>query len=238
MAIFAPIRACRHRYLTFFVDDWGWLVQASRIVWQSIRNEYEELMVFVPLSMVWWLCALVVILLPPATVGLVYLANEIAHERRIGWRMALEGARLFFWRSWLVFLVSLVGTAVLTINVLFYLNLDNILRYVTILWIYVLLIWLTAQVYVFPLLVVMEEPRVLVIYRNALLLALSQPLFTVLLLIIMVVLTVFSALIPIFLILITPGLWALASTLGLAHLLDIVRRVQEGDTSEDEEKAD
>lgn len=206
-------------------------MQAFSVIWQSIRSNYEELFVFVPLSIAWWLCALVIVPLPPASAGLAYLATEIAHERRIEWRMAVEGARLYFWRSWQVFLVALAGTAVLVINVVFYLNIENILRYLTILWIYVLLIWLSALVYVFPLLVAMEEPRILLIYRNALLLALSQPLFTIILLVVLVLLTAISVVIPILLVLITPGLWALASTRALVHLLEIVRRVQNEDVA-------
>ena len=214
-------------------------MQAFHVVWRAIRDLYDDLFVFVPLSLLWWLCFLVIIPLPPAVAGLVYLANEIAHERRIEWRMAVEGARLFFWRSWVVFLVSVLGFLVVGMNIWFYLNqFTGLPQYLTILWLYLLIIWSAAQIYVYPLLIAMEKPRVLLIFRNALLLTLANPLFTVLLLVLFLALTVVSVAFPLLLILVLPGLLSLVSTRALVYLVERVRQIQSHRDHQDDEKHD
>jgi uncharacterized membrane protein YesL len=202
-------------------------VRAFRVFWLSVRDLYEELFVFAGLNLLWWLCALVVVLIPPATAGLMYIANEIVHERRIEWRMFLEGARIYFWRSWQVFIVGAGVAFILLTNVLFYYQATTgVVQYLTILWIYLLIIWLVTQIYVFPFLIQMEQPRVIPIFRNALLLTLSRPLFTVVLMILLALATALGAVFAIVLILAIPGLWALASTRALTVLLEEVRAAQ------------
>ena len=214
-------------------------MRAFRVFWLSLRDLYEELFMFAGLNLLWWLCVLVIVLIPPATAGLMYLANELAHERRVEWRMFLTGARLYLWRSWQVTIASLGGIVILLTNIWFYVNVTTgILQYLTILWIYLLIIWLAAQIYVFPLLIQMEQPRLLLIYRNALLLTLSRPLFTVLLILLLVAATIIGGLFAIILILAIPGLWAIAANRALVHVLEEVRAAQTKDGESGEEEKD
>ncbi|MCC7355052.1 MAG: hypothetical protein IT330_15010 [Anaerolineae bacterium] len=202
-------------------------MRAFRIFGLSVRDLYEELFMFAGLNLLWWLCVLVIILIPPATAGLMYIGNELAHERRVEWRMFLTGARLYFWRSWQIAIVALGGAFILLTNVWFYVNATTgILQYLTILWIYLLIIWVAAQIYAFPLLIQMEQPRILLIYRNALLLTLSRPLFTVLLILLLLIATIIGGIFAIILILAIPGLWAIASNRALVHVLEEVRSAQ------------
>ncbi len=87
------------------------------------------------------------------------------------------------------FVVSVAIAVALLANVYFYAVLaSGGLRYVTILWLYGTLFWLSMHVYVVPLLVHVEEPRIFDIYKRAALIALGHPLFSVLLLFEMLIL--------------------------------------------------
>lgn len=202
-------------------------MRALRIFWLSLRDLYEELFTFAGLNLLWWLCAVVIVLLPPATAGLMYIANELAHERRIEWSMFLTGARLYFWRSYQVTLVSIGVVILLLTNIWFYVNVaSGILQYLTILWIYLLIIWALAQLYVYPFLIQMEQPRLVLIYRNALLLTLSRPLFTIVLILLLGAATLLGGILAIILILAIPGLWAIAANRALISVLQEVREAQ------------
>ena len=202
-------------------------MRAFRVFGLSVRDLYEDLFMYAGLNLLWWLCALVIVLIPPATAGLMYLTNEVAHERRVEWRMVLTGARLYFWRSWQITIVALGGAIILVTNVWFYVNnTTGILQYLTILWIYLLIIWVVAQIYAFPLMIQMEQPRILPIYRNALLLTLSRPLFTILVILLLVVATVIGGALAILLILGIPALWAITANRALVYLLEEVRTAQ------------
>lgn len=208
-------------------------MRAFRVFWLSLRDLYEELFIFAGLNLLWWLCVVVVVLIPPATAGLMYIANELAHERRIEWSMAITGARLYFWRSYQVALVSIGIVIVLLTNIWFYVNVaGGVLQYLAILWIYLLIIWLLAQFYVYPFLIQMEQPRLLLIYRNALLLTLSRPLFTVVLILLLVAATILGGILAIILILAIPGLWAIASNRALVFVLEEVRAAQKAERSD------
>jgi uncharacterized membrane protein YesL len=92
---------------------------------------------------------------------------------RTHWRLALQCCVL-----------SVVVTAALVWNVLFYFNVGTgLLRLVSILWLYATLFWLSLHIYVAPLLVHVGEPRLLNIYRRSALVALGHPGYTILLLV-------------------------------------------------------
>src|SRR5262249_50745793 len=94
------------------------------------------------------------------------------------------------WRLALVcFGISFVVTAALLWNVFFYATVSTgWLRFATILWLYGTLFWLSMHVYLVPLMLHIAEPRLFDLYRRAALIALGHPLYTLLLLVIVLVL--------------------------------------------------
>jgi len=73
----------------------------------------------------------------------------------------------------------------------------------------------------------MEQPDVITIFRNALLLSLGQPIVTFLLLVILAVVGILSTFLAILLVLVFPPVLALASCGATEYLLEKAQAVQE-----------
>jgi hypothetical protein len=120
----------------------------------------------------------------PACMGLQTLARELAHGRspnlgeqwlalRTYWRVGL--------RAWLI---AAAITIVVALNVAFYARqaanpasgLHAVAAPLVLVWALILLFWLGVHLYVAPLLLAQVEPRVLLAYRNAIVIMLSRPL--------------------------------------------------------------
>lgn len=186
-------------------------MKALRTFWLAIRDLYEELMLLSGVSMLWWLAVLLIVPGPPATAGLCYLAHRIVHEQRVGFGFFWEEAKGRFAKSWQLVGVDLLGLLIIGTNFYFYLRLEGFWRYVAILWIYLFLLWVGMQIYLFPLLFEMEEPRLAWLLRNAVLLALFRPGYTLLLVILLLMTTFLSSALFILMIVAWPALMALVS---------------------------
>jgi hypothetical protein len=91
---------------------------------------------------------------------------------RTHWKLALRCSLLS-----LVILVALIA------NVYFYAVLSSgWVRFVSIVWLYGALFWLSLHIYLLPLLVYVSEPRLVDLYRRAAFVALGHPAFTIVLL--------------------------------------------------------
>ncbi|NOZ29224.1 MAG: hypothetical protein GXP39_14405 [Chloroflexi bacterium] len=222
-------------------------MRSLRTVARSIRDFYDEMFLFVPLSVVWWLPVILVtvlviplarslewwLILPllviavipvaPLTAGLCYVGYRIAHELRVDFGFFKEAVREYFLPSLRLGILDLVIVVTVVINLFFYSRFANWLRLITIIWIYVLILWAVAQLYLFPLLFEQREPKALSAVRNAAILALAQPLFTLGVFLLALILTILCAILPVLLILVWPGLMALIATRALASVLEQAR---------------
>jgi len=194
-------------------------VKALRTFWQAIRDLYEELMLLSGVSVLWWLSVLLIVPGPPATAGLYYLAHRIVHEQRVEFAFFWEEVKRQFGKSWQLVGVDLLGLLIIGTNFNFYLRLDGPLRYVAILWIYLFLLWVATQIYLFPLLFEMEEPRLVWLLRNAVLLTLFRPGYTLLLLILLLAVTLLSSALFILMIIAWPALIALVSARAVTTVI-------------------
>ena len=140
---------------------------------------------------------------------------------RAHWRLALR-----------CFLLSLVVLVALLGNLYFYAVLSSgWVRFVSIIWLYATLIWLSLHVYLVPLLVYVSEPRLFDLYRRAAFVALGHPAFTlVLLLALLIVGFVSVVFLPVY-VLVT-GVFV---SLVQAHALREIRR-RHGDVLDEPEE--
>jgi uncharacterized membrane protein YesL len=184
-------------------------VRALKTFWHAIRDVYDELLLFAGVSILWWLATLLVIPGPPVTAALYYLTDRVAGEQRIDFSFFREKFKESFGKSWLVAGTNLIFLIVLVVNIVFYSRLSNFLQYAAIAWLYLLLMWLGMQIYLFPLLYRMEEPRLWPLLRNALMFALARPGYTALLLVLLALSTVLSIILPLLLIVFWPALLAM-----------------------------
>jgi hypothetical protein len=141
------------------------------------------------------------ILPSPTTCGLHFAASELAR----GDMMALSDIRTGlrgYWRSALLtWLVSLVFTMLILVNLAFYAGqirsahspLHAVAGPATALWTIALVLWIAMHLYVFPLLLVQDDNRLRTTYRNALVIVASRPFFTLIVLVVWLVVLTFTA---------------------------------------------
>jgi hypothetical protein len=135
---------------------------------------------YVPLGV----AVLVGVLPNPACMGLHIVAREMAYGEAPEFMDFRRGLREYWRVALRIWLVSAAITAVCFLNVAFYATqasshtstLRGIAGPLSILWGLLLLSWLAIHLYVAPLLQAQEEPSVLLVYRNALVLTVSRPL--------------------------------------------------------------
>jgi len=209
-------------------------LRALRVVALSIRDFYEEMFLFVPLNLIWWIASIVIIPLAPLTAGLCYLGHRIAHEQRVDSGFFKEAVRDFLVPSLKLGLLDAVILITILVNLMFYSRFTNWVQLITILWIYVLILWATAQLYLFPLLFEQREPKVLMAVRNAAVLVLAQPLFTLGVFILALLITLLCTVLPILLILVWPGLMALIGSRALMEALEQTRATASRDSEKGE----
>jgi len=165
------------------------VVDAFRVVWRSLRDVYDEMFMLMGVNSFTLLMCLPVVTIPPALAGAAFVAHRVAHGLAFAPRDFWAGFRMYLWDSWKVALPSLVGWFLLVLNLLFYSQqTDPYLRLLVILWAFVGFVWLGIQFYLLPLLVYQRDKSLGGLFKNAAVLAVSRPLFNLVLLAIVVLL--------------------------------------------------
>ncbi|GAC1400002.1 MAG: hypothetical protein NVSMB52_13600 [Chloroflexota bacterium] len=129
----------------------------------------------IPVGIVFFVC----VLPNPAIAGIQYVAWLLARGDDVGLQDLTIGLRRFTGGAAKCWLLSTPVTLVMLVNVAFYAGQKApFARILFLVWIFFLLTWTAAHVYVFPLLLMQEVKKVTVIYRNALAMTLARPGFT------------------------------------------------------------
>lgn len=185
---------------------------AFRAFWAALKDYYEEMFRLVGANLLWAVLAIPVVTLPPATAGMLYLTNQVAHHKSVELGMFFEGFKKYFVKSWLL---ALLNAAVLTI---FYVNFTFYGKMVGGQWGAILqglfvglgVMWCLIQLYVFPMLLEQQEPRLLLALRNAAFMAFASPIATLVLGVLLVVTAALSVALAL------PFAVALMAVVGLA----------------------
>jgi hypothetical protein len=132
-------------------------------------------------AVVTFLLVLVIGVLPnPAAAGVHYLSYELAQRQGIFLSDQWIGLRTFGGLAFKVWLLSLFGSAVIVGNIAVYSHWSTPVAVVArLIWIYILLGWVALHLYIYPLIMEQEVKQIRLIYRNAVVLAVSRPLFTI-----------------------------------------------------------
>lgn len=181
------------------------------VVWLAVKGVYEDLFPLVAISLLTWLASLVIVLGPPAWFGVHEMARRVADGRAVSASLWWTVVRENIGRAWKLAALSLLVGVVLASNVLFYARLGGVWRYITVGFIWLLLVWGLANVYLWPVAVLQDEDRTFILFRNAVYLALLYPVHTVTAALILLVWTVMSVVLPIFL-MVFPAFWAVYTT--------------------------
>ena len=194
-------------------------MKAFRVMGRVIKGAYDELFLVVGISLAWWVGALLIVTAPMTTAGIQQVGNRIANYKRVDFSFYWEGARTNMGRGTLLFLLLLLAPPLMLFSISFYFDRQGWIVTLGVLMAWILLVALLAGQYCYPLFWQQTEPGLLLVLRNSLVLAVRHPLYSFLMLLFQVLLTVISVALVVPLILLLPGLIALSQNCALIGLL-------------------
>lgn len=157
----------------------------------------------------------------PATASLFALTYRISDGRAVKIGEFFGGLRAHARQGWLIYGLWMLGLVAALANLLFYLGVANLFGGIMIgLWIYLLLLWMMIGIYVFPLIFLQERPALRLIARNALLMAMRHPIYSVATVLLMGVIFAVSAYLAVPFFLISVALLAQWSTRATRTLIE------------------
>ncbi len=191
------------------------MIDALSVTWQSLKDLWEDFVPLIMLNIVWSLSVLLAIaplllwgstnpipalvlsfllfwLVPIASGGLCFVANQISRGKVVGLGTFATGLRRYWGKSLVVALINLVVLALIVTNIQFYAFVlqGTWTNFVMSAWLVVGIYWLIAQIYWFPMILELEKERVLLALRNALALVIISPGFSLVMAIILTILAV------------------------------------------------
>lgn len=222
-------------------------MKAFRVMGRTLKATYDELFLLVLLSVLWWIAPLAIIMpalyimqrlhgatmalfgiaavvllvvaSAPATVGLNRVANRMANYQRVDNSFFWAGAKQNFRRGWILFVFTFILPVGLLFNIWFYGSGRGLMQSFAAFWFWVLLLLMMMGQYLFPLLWQQEDPGLMLLLRNALLLTLRHPLYTFLMLVFQLLVLAISTALAVPLLLLAPGILAVASNFAFTGLL-------------------
>lgn len=197
-------------------------MKAFRVMGRTLKATWEELFLCVSASLVWWAGTLTLVFAGPVTLGLHTVANRAANYRRTSMEFFWESARGRAGRAWLAYAVLLALLAGILGNIYFYLVMAGGRTWsfmAGVVWAWVLVFFVMVAQYVFPLLCQQDKPDLLTALRNAGLLAIRSPLYSLLSAAFQLALLALSIFLLLPILLLTPAMLALAANFALTGLL-------------------
>ena len=194
------------------------LLAAFNLLWSATAFLPLVPLVFLPnVSAIWRLVAsiLLVVPLPIVSGALCFVTNQISHGKAVNWRMFSTGVRQYWGKSLVVALANVVVLILLVTNVQFYAFIvqGTWTNIVLSLWVVAALYWLLVQVLWFPMILELESEKVLLALRNALVMAIITPAFSITLAVAILILSVLSVVLTVPLVL----FWASLVLLIMNH---------------------
>ena len=161
----------------------------------------------------------------PATAGLYYVMHRVFEARAIKVSDFFVGLRQFARQGWVVFGIWVIGLLFILFDLGFYSQSSGALAAIILgIWIYALLLWLAMMLYAFPLVFMQEQPDLRLVARNAALMTIGRPVFTLITLLLMLVITIFSVALILPFLLITVALLSLWSFRVTRTVVDDAQR--------------
>lgn len=181
------------------------MVEGFRVIIKSLKDIWGEMFMLVLMNLFTLLCQLVIIPGPPAMAALYAMCNRVANDYAISWDNYFDAFKKYFKKSWIYAVFSIVITALLVVNFIWYgqqFGDQPWAAWVQGAWLAATFFWLVINFYTYPFLMEQEDKRLRVALRNAALVAGANPLFTLIIIIIVGVLMVISIVItPVFVLL-------------------------------------
>ena len=212
-----------------------------RTLWKALKDLFEDLFILALVNILWILInaplavaaffalrntsalfavmLLSVLTLGPTNAGLYAVAERVTDGRTSSWRDFFAGMRAYPVLSWKVYGLWMLGLIVILVNLQFYnLNGTTIASFLYVLFLYFTVVWFGFLMYIGPLMQLQTDKRIRTIARNAALMTFGRPLFTLVTLALMAIITFVSIWLPILLLLATVSflaIWSFRAVLTL-----------------------
>jgi uncharacterized membrane protein YesL len=161
------------------------LPASFRVIGRAIVDWWDSWFDLLGVVIVWLVAQVTIVLGPPATFGLYYVAYRLTNGESLGIRGLIEGGRKFFWQAWLWALLNLLVIITVAVNLNFYGQFEGDWRFfVQVLLIFLSGLWFISQFYTLPFVFELKEEKVLLALRNGIMTALAAPFFTLILFIV------------------------------------------------------
>jgi uncharacterized membrane protein YesL len=232
------------------------------IFWRAGRDLFDELFVMIGINLLWALmcCPLLVLaivallneapiiaagamllnvlLVGPASAGLFVVAERVIEGRVAPVSLFFEGMRTHRVTAWQVYGIWTAGLITLLFNLAFYLTqsaaLGGFATFLIALFAYLTLAWITMLIYLGPLIVLQQERRLRLLWRNAAIMTFGRPVFTLVTAILMgliIALSVIVIILPLLLTFAMLALWGMRAAQAQIASDEERRRLREqGDT--------
>lgn len=197
------------------------MVEGMRVVVKTVKDIWGEMFMLVLMNLFTLLCTIVIIPGPPAWAALYAMCNRISNDYAVSWEGYFKAFRTYFGRSWLFASLSLLVLALIVVNFVWYgeaFGEATWVQWVRGAWMAAAFFWLVVSFYAWPFYMEQEDKRWRVAVRNAALIGGANPLFTLVVLFITVIVMVLSlALTPVF-VMLGLSIWAMfGSDVALPH---------------------
>jgi uncharacterized membrane protein YesL len=173
-------------------------------------------------NVLWVFSSVLIVTAPPATAALYVTTREIGYRRQVGWRDFVRLLRTHFFVGWRWATLNAMAVGIVFANLTFYSYMDNAIGVLLIaLWLGLGFVWLVVQMYCFPLLLEQSRPAVIMALRNAFVLSMRHPLFTLTYVLVAGFFVFISLVVPYLWVLITPALLAFLYNRAVHYLIQI-----------------
>ena len=191
------------------------MIDAFWVTWQSLKDLWEDFVLLIMMNILWSLVALLALapllllgasdpflglalsfvlfwLLPIVTGALCFVTNQVVRGNAVGWGTFATGLRRYWLKSLIVTAINLVVLVLIAVNIQFYaLVLQGTWTSVAvIIWALIGIYWLIVQIYWFPMLLELENEKVLFSLRNALALPIITPGFSLTIFLVLILLAI------------------------------------------------
>jgi len=165
--------------------------------------------------------AIIAIPAGPAAAALANVTHRVARDLRADRSFFFDGFREYWKKALGVSAILAFVMSMLILNLLFYISRSEpFLQALSLLFVVLLLFWLSVQIYAFPILVGMKEPSVVGAIKMALMMAFANPLFSILIIVIAALLTGLSAVLVILVLLMWPAMMLLLGSHSLKLVVE------------------
>lgn len=162
------------------------IVDSAKLWWKDWANQ-----VLVSLAMI--LASLTIVLLPPALFGVYQETLDLVHNTRTGIGGWWKGFKQYFLKSLLWGLVNLIVALVLVTNLWFYYNSEGVAAPIfVVVTIVMLILWLLWQFYSLACFFLQEQASLKLAWKNGFIVILKNPLYTLVISLTMLAISILS----------------------------------------------